>query len=171
MNRSNPIDCLCFGATVSRIVLILTLFLVGFAQARSAAVHVSENRIWGFLNSAYDEELHADVGYDAPGKLSLAYDVASSRARADNERRTEAQRASQASSGRLLAARGTPNLKTVTSWANEGITPDLNPGRWVQVGEATKPNFWKTGLPGPKLTLNPLKLEGSKVPFSHSVTG
>jgi hypothetical protein len=71
----------------------------------------------------------------------------------------------------LNAAKTTPTLKTVTSWADEGITPDLNPGRWVQLGEATTSNFWRTGLPGPKLTLNPLKLEGSKVPFSNSVTG
>ncbi len=62
-------------------------------------------------------------------------------------------------------------LKTVTSWADEGITPDLNPGRWVQLGEATKTNFWKTGLPGPKLHLSPLKLDSSKVPFSNSITG
>ena len=38
----------------------------------------------------------------------------------------------------------------VTSWAEKGITPDLNPGRWVPLGDATKLNFYRTGLPGPK---------------------
>jgi hypothetical protein len=71
----------------------------------------------------------------------------------------------------VIAAKTTAELKTVTSWADEGITPDLNPGRWVQLGEATKTNFWKTGLPGPKLHLSPLKLEFPSVPFSNSVTG
>ena len=41
-------------------------------------------------------------------------------------------------------------LRTVSSWASEGMTPDLNPGRWVQLGEATPSNFLKTGLPGAK---------------------
>jgi hypothetical protein len=68
-------------------------------------------------------------------------------------------------------ANTTPTLKSVTSWADKGIAPDLNPGRWVQLGEATTSNFWRTGLPGPKVTFNPLALEGSKVPFSNSVTG
>jgi hypothetical protein len=62
----------------------------------------------------------------------------------------------------------------LTSWASEGITPDLNLGRWVQLGDATKANFWKTGLLGPKATLQSkapfLKIEGSKVPFANSIT-
>ena len=62
-------------------------------------------------------------------------------------------------------------LRTVTPWADEGITPDLTSGRWVQIGNATIVNFLKTGLPGPKLYLNPLKLQNSKVPFSNSITG
>jgi RHS repeat-associated protein len=68
-----------------------------------------------------------------------------------------------------------PSLVKVTSWASEGITPDLNPGRWVQLGEATPVNFLKTGLPGPKgfLQSSPpfLKIEGSTVPFSNFITG
>ena len=45
----------------------------------------------------------------------------------------------------------------VTSWAGGGQTPDLNPGRWVVKGDATKWNFFKTGLGGPKTS--------SKFPF------
>ena len=77
--------------------------------------------------------------------------------------------ASEAVSGKGGVNAG-ENLKTVTSWADEGITPDFSPGRWVQLGKATKTNFCKTGLPGPKLYLNPLKLQRSKVPFTNSVT-
>jgi hypothetical protein len=65
-------------------------------------------------------------------------------------------------------------LTKVTSWADEGITPDLNPGRWVQLGDATKTNFWRTGLPGPKvhISLKPpsVSVQGSKVPFTNSIT-
>ena len=32
-----------------------------------------------------------------------------------------------------LAAKSAPEMTKVTSWASEGITPDLNPGRWVQL--------------------------------------
>lgn len=70
-----------------------------------------------------------------------------------------------------LAPNSAPKLKTVTSWADEGITTDLNPGRWVQLGEATKWNFFKTGLPGPKVTVVPPSYAPSKVPFPNSVTG
>ncbi len=66
-------------------------------------------------------------------------------------------------------------LVTVTSWADKGITPDLNPGRWVQVGEATNLNFIKSGLPGPKAyasdVLPYVRFEGPKVPFANSITG
>ena len=48
-----------------------------------------------------------------------------------------------------VAAEGTERMVQVTSWADKGITPDLNPGRWVQLGDATPVNFLKTGLPGP----------------------
>jgi RHS repeat-associated protein len=65
-------------------------------------------------------------------------------------------------------------LTKVTSWADEGITPDLIPGRWVQLGDATKTNFWRTGLPGPKvhISLKPpsVSVQGSKVPFTNSIT-
>jgi len=62
----------------------------------------------------------------------------------------------------------------VTSWADEGITPDLNSGRWVQLGEPTKLSFWMTGLPGPKAWIGKkfpfIRLEKSKVPYNNSVT-
>jgi len=76
---------------------------------------------------------------------------------------------------RNITAGTAQNLIKVTSWASDGIVPDLNPGRWVQLGDATLWNFWKTGLPGPKgyLQRSPpfLKLEESTVPFSNSITG
>jgi RHS repeat-associated protein len=82
--------------------------------------------------------------------------------------------ASNLLSREIAAANSGSKLRTVTSWADEGITPDLKPGRWVQLGEATKTNFWKTGLPGPKAYLEPkppfLRLESSKVPFTNSIT-
>jgi RHS repeat-associated protein len=74
----------------------------------------------------------------------------------------------------VAAAAAKAPLTKVTSWADEGITPDLNPGRWVQLGDATKTNFWRTGLPGPKvhISLKPpsVSVQGSKVPFTNSIT-
>jgi RHS repeat-associated protein len=68
-----------------------------------------------------------------------------------------------------------PASTKVSSWASDGITPDLNPGRWVQLGDATKANFWKTGLPGPKAYFQSaapyLRIESSKVKFANSITG
>lgn len=58
----------------------------------------------------------------------------------------------------------------VTSWAEEGITPDLNPGRWVMKGDATKWNFAKTGLWGPKTSKQFPFVKKSNVPFKNSVT-
>lgn len=77
--------------------------------------------------------------------------------------------------GGIAAAEAAPNLAKVSSWASEGITPDLNPGRWVQLGEATPMNFLKTGLPGPKAYLQSeapfLRIESSRVPFANSISG
>lgn len=56
-----------------------------------------------------------------------------------------------------------PEFTTVTSWASAGTKPDLNPGRWVMAGEATKTNYVLTGLWGPKIPKY-------NVPFSNSVT-
>ena len=62
----------------------------------------------------------------------------------------------------------------VTSWADKGITPDLNPGRWVQLGGPTWWNFLKTGLPGPKAWIQSTypfaRFQWSRVPFSNSIT-
>ena len=49
----------------------------------------------------------------------------------------------------------------VTSWADKGIKPDFNSGRWVMKGGPTKVNFWKSGLPGPKV------VKSSKFPYFH----
>lgn len=65
-------------------------------------------------------------------------------------------------------------MVTVTSWADEGITPDLNPGRWVQLGGPTRTNFWLTGLPGGKAYVQPkwpfLRYDPSRVPFENYIT-
>ncbi|MCK5835419.1 MAG: hypothetical protein KAG98_06780, partial [Lentisphaeria bacterium] len=47
----------------------------------------------------------------------------------------------------LRAARH--SLVEVTSWVPIGITPDLNSGRWVVKGAATRFNFFRTALWGP----------------------
>jgi hypothetical protein len=66
-------------------------------------------------------------------------------------------------------------LRTVTSWATKGITPDLNPGRWVMLGRPTILNFILSGLAGPKAFPSSrfpfLRFEWVRVPFSNSVTG
>jgi len=73
-----------------------------------------------------------------------------------------------------LSTGGGSQMVQVTSWADAGITPDLNPGRWVQVGGPTQLNFLMTGLPGPKGYLQSefpfFKIEGSKVPFGNYIT-
>ena len=38
----------------------------------------------------------------------------------------------------------------VTSWAPKGVTPDLNPSRWVMLGGGHWWNYLKSGLPGGK---------------------
>ena len=62
----------------------------------------------------------------------------------------------------------------MTSWADRGITPDLTPGRWVQLGQATVGNFVKSGLVGPKVygsNIFPyLRLQPPKAPFANSIT-
>lgn len=59
---------------------------------------------------------------------------------------------------------------TVTSWASEGITPDLNPGRWVMKGGPTWANYIKTGLWGPQFEPG-VGFFTSEVPFANSITG
>jgi RHS repeat-associated protein len=75
----------------------------------------------------------------------------------------------------LFVATAGSKLKTVTSWADAGITPDLNPGRWVQLGDPTRWNYFKTGLGGPKIYRTDqfpfFTKQSSQVPFSNSVTG
>lgn len=45
-----------------------------------------------------------------------------------------------------------PKVKKVpvVTWAGKS-TPDFSPGRWVQIGEPNRWNFFKTGLVGPKI--------------------
>jgi hypothetical protein len=75
--------------------------------------------------------------------------------------------------GCLSAGNIKPSASTttkVTSWASEGATPDLNPGRWVMVGDASRWNFLKSGLIGAKITLNPFSYESANVPFTNYIT-
>ena len=52
---------------------------------------------------------------------------------------------------REIAATRGPNV-LVSSWADKGVTPDLNTGRWVMPGLPTRSNFFLSGLWGPKWT-------------------
>lgn len=47
-----------------------------------------------------------------------------------------------------------PGLARVTTWAPDGVTPDLNSGRWVQLGGGNWFNYLLTGLPGGKFFEN-----------------
>lgn len=58
----------------------------------------------------------------------------------------------------------------MTSWAEKGITPDLNSGRWVMKGEATKSNYIRTGLIGPKSSNKFPFIKNSNVPFNNLIT-
>ncbi len=51
------------------------------------------------------------------------------------------------------AAGATTATVQVTSWAEQGKIPDLNPGRWVQLGGPTYSNWLKTGLWGGKFDI------------------
>lgn len=59
----------------------------------------------------------------------------------------------------LKAATSSQKLVQVTSWAKEGIMPDLSSGRWVMKGGASWSNYVRTGLPGGKIHMGdrPLK--------------
>jgi hypothetical protein len=68
--------------------------------------------------------------------------------------------------------------RQVTSWAEKGVTPDLNPGRWVQIGGPTWWNYIKTGLWGGKYEFGfsksfpwiIKKIPTNPVPFSNYIT-
>lgn len=49
------------------------------------------------------------------------------------------------------------NTIQVTSWAGPNVSPDLNSGRWIIIGDKSWLNFLKTGLPFGKI--------GGKFPF------
>ncbi len=63
-----------------------------------------------------------------------------------------------------------PGLSRVTSWAADGITPDLKPGRWVMLGGGHWWNYLKSGLPGGKLFFNPMRYESSGTSIANHVT-
>ena len=73
-----------------------------------------------------------------------------------------------------IAKKQAPNKVKVTSWAEAGKTPDLNPGRWVQVGEPTVGNYLKTGLSGGKFGVTKqfpfLTWQKSNVPFANYIS-
>ena len=106
------------------------------------------------------------------------FDVSSNWATAKDKAASTLLSLAAAGGGKLISvlkARGAvPGMTKVTSWADEGITPDLNPGRWVQLGDPTKWNFFKTGLGGPKIYRTDqfpfFTKQSSRVPFANSVT-
>lgn len=106
---------------------------------------------------AYQEGSHADHGGDFMAAYYTGVGFAAG-----------ASSALGAPRNSVVSAGG---MRRVTSWAETGTTPDLNPGRWVQLGDATRVNFWRTGLPGGKVQTNPLRYESSNVPFTNSITG
>ena len=50
----------------------------------------------------------------------------------------------------LVSKKSSMKTTVVTAWADRGIEPDFNSGRWVQLGRPTLFNFFLTGLPGGK---------------------
>lgn len=64
---------------------------------------------------------------------------------------------------------------TVTTWADAGVEPDFNSGRWVQIGTANYFTFFLTGLPGGKFYFQRqfpyIRYQKSQVPFyNHKTT-
>ncbi len=59
----------------------------------------------------------------------------------------------------------------VTTWADHGIEPDFNSGRWVQLGRPSLFNFFLTGLPGGKFYIVKkfpwIEYHSSKTPFKN----
>ena len=62
-------------------------------------------------------------------------------------------------------------MVNITTWADKGVKPDFNSGRWVQLGKANYFNFFLTGLPGGKFYFTKrfpfILYQKSKVPFSN----
>ena len=77
--------------------------------------------------------------------------------------------------GRALGLRGPNDLVRVTSWADAGITADLNPGRWVITGGPTRLNFWRTGLPAGRYAVSRqfpwLRRASPAPPFENYISG
>jgi RHS repeat-associated protein len=76
------------------------------------------------------------------------------------------------------ASRGTalsPDRVPITSWAERGVVPDLNTGRWVQIGRPTWWNYIKTGLIGGKFERVPdfpwFTWKSSNGSFNNFITG
>ncbi|HLL90426.1 MAG TPA: hypothetical protein VK324_14095, partial [Tepidisphaeraceae bacterium] len=59
----------------------------------------------------------------------------------------------------------------VTSWADKGLTPDLNNGRYVMLGGPTKSNYVRTFLWGPKGELVPPSFQMSRGDPRNYITG
>ena len=78
-------------------------------------------------------------------------------------------------SNRGILGLGETKTTQVTSWGDKGITPDLDSGRWVMKGGPTKVNFWKSGLPGPKVVRSNefpfFRIQKSQADFSNFTTG
>ena len=122
----------------------------------------------------YDGQTQAGPTYDGPPPRAPDYDSAGVPIADEKQNLTARTGDAFPNFAEFQAAKTGERMAEVTSWAEKGITPDLNPGRWVQLGDATKLNFWKTGLPGPKLFFEGeapfMRLESSRVPFANSIT-
>ena len=72
--------------------------------------------------------------------------------------------------GGALGATSRSGLVRVTSWAGEGIAPDLNAGRWAMLGDASAPNYLGTGLWGPSYSAE-AGFYSNASSFANSITG
>jgi len=63
-----------------------------------------------------------------------------------------------------------PILVQVSSWADRGVTPDLNSGRWVMLGGPTLVNYYSTGLAGGKFFTSWPIWERSTVSVTNVIT-
>jgi hypothetical protein len=92
------------------------------------------------------------------------------------ESRTSSTVVLSTTESRIVSSTMSQTETRVVSWAEAGIAPDLNPGRWVMIGEPTRFNFIRSGLIGPKadFILRPpflTNIRSSNVPFNNYVTG
>jgi hypothetical protein len=154
------------------IAAVLTVFMGGFAPFAEAtnvpnrAMTVAEHVDSDMSTAAAARASAMELAPTLVAALAFAGGAATSRTGAAARSETSMVTSSPPSVRRLV---------TVTSWADAGVTPDLEVGRWVQVGNATYWNYAKSGLPGPKAyqtgSFPYVRLERSRSQFTNSITG